>query len=903
MRLLKSAILSLAITGLILPCLGNGRETKSAVREDPEQAPNSRVGVLPNGFRYVIARQKLMPGIVRMSLDVAVGYNGEGDDQVEVAHLLEHVLAGFYSDSSGVRRATQDMVSSWGGFEYGESVNASTNDNFTRYLFRVPAGRWRETLALVREQAQGSEIAPNEVNAHRPLVIDERRLRGDDWGELPEMSRALSTSPKMRNILIADRERSMKSVPFASVQRFYARWYRPELETLYVVGDINPALVEADIKARFSSVKVVTGEIPPQKVGVQDFRFFALPSPHAEAVEVRTFLGTSEKSGAGAPRKMILHSVIAQLLTESAAKDSHSFAYPLTNLQIGVAGEGAYKTNAGIEIHYQTSPAEMHAAVARSFQIIGRILQEGIDPAYLDQIKKPLAEYRARRASFSEVDFLDSYRRGAESGRLGQTETIASADAQDILSITPDEILAELKTLVADDQISFTVYGPEEFVSVFGDEHAVRASSSKGLADGRIPGTGRARRPDFSMLPHLPSVGKPVVSNAGEGVKQVSLANGLSLFLLRDETQTSISATAINRKGLLGLDPQSVALAPGVAEIVELNGAGGLNKYELENYLEDVGGGGFNISLGLSRSQISIETAAGQEETLIALLASLLSRPRIEPMAIDEFKRMSSRPGDGDGDNLNDIVYSAFETGVIPASLNLPAQIPTTPEIETIWRQQFGQIDDLVVVLSGAISDEIIGAVAAKYLAPLSKASTETVPPLHLAQGTYRIKGGKADTADVKILFRVPFRGAGQAGNLARAMAPIWSDRVRARIRDVENGSYQPTGGTRFHDDAIIFEVNFTTRLGDVDRLVRASKEELENLQKSGLTESEFARMAAFRPLKPQRSPYWIAEQASFPPRVSKFEFKNFAPPTDVEITEFVSAIWPIGQYVFILSE
>ncbi len=39
------------------------------------------------------------------------------------------------------------------------------------------------------------------------------------------------------------------------IRDFYHDWYRPDLQAIIVVGDIDPAKAEAQIKAHFSNIK------------------------------------------------------------------------------------------------------------------------------------------------------------------------------------------------------------------------------------------------------------------------------------------------------------------------------------------------------------------------------------------------------------------------------------------------------------------------------------------------------------------------------------------------------------------------------------------------------------------------------------------------------------------------
>src|SRR6185369_12004356 len=47
----------------------------------------------------------------------------------------------------------------------------------------------------------------------------------------------------------------LKNFQPATLKRFYKTWYRPNLEAVIVVGDIDPKMVEQQIKAHFSAFK------------------------------------------------------------------------------------------------------------------------------------------------------------------------------------------------------------------------------------------------------------------------------------------------------------------------------------------------------------------------------------------------------------------------------------------------------------------------------------------------------------------------------------------------------------------------------------------------------------------------------------------------------------------------
>ncbi|WP_252114256.1 M16 family metallopeptidase [Gramella jeungdoensis] len=213
--------------------------------------PEVRYGKLDNGFTYYLLKNDNPENKIHMRLVVKAGRMHEDKDQLEYAHLLEHLVAG----STKHFPVVNDFISSVGGYK-----NANIGSRFTRYYAKIPADDrqgLKQGLQLLRDWAQGNKYQPDQIEVQRAAVEGEFRNSNPhrQWvGKKIE----IETLKNLSYIIYDDKKhidnlRNFNSKAFA---RFYKDWYRPDLEAAIIVGNINPDTIEAEIKQLFSDLKI-----------------------------------------------------------------------------------------------------------------------------------------------------------------------------------------------------------------------------------------------------------------------------------------------------------------------------------------------------------------------------------------------------------------------------------------------------------------------------------------------------------------------------------------------------------------------------------------------------------------------------------------------------------------------
>ena len=223
---------------------------------DPIKAdPNVTIGKLDNGMTYYIRRNTYPKDRVEFRLAVNAGSNQENDDQQGLAHFTEHMafngIEGFPSNSM------VDVLRSK-GVVFGADLNAYTSFDETVYMIPMPTDDPTNIdlgLKILRGWAAGLLYDNKEIDEERGVIIEEYRLglgaddrmRKEYWPILMKDSRYADRMPIGKLDIL-------QTFDYQVIKDFYKDWYRPDLQAVIVVGDIDVKDVEAKIKTMFGNI-------------------------------------------------------------------------------------------------------------------------------------------------------------------------------------------------------------------------------------------------------------------------------------------------------------------------------------------------------------------------------------------------------------------------------------------------------------------------------------------------------------------------------------------------------------------------------------------------------------------------------------------------------------------------
>jgi len=213
-------------------------------------------GTLANGFTYYIRNNNEPKNRVFLYLVNKVGSILEDDDQRGLAHFMEHM------NFNGTTHFPKNELISYlqkSGVRFGADLNAYTSFDETVYQLPIPADDpviLKNGFQIMRDWAQDATLDSVEIDKERGVVLEEQRL---GRGAQERMQRIyfpviFNQSQYAMRLPIGTVD-IIKYSPYSAIRRFHSDWYRPDLQALVVVGDIDLAKTEILIKQLFSDLK------------------------------------------------------------------------------------------------------------------------------------------------------------------------------------------------------------------------------------------------------------------------------------------------------------------------------------------------------------------------------------------------------------------------------------------------------------------------------------------------------------------------------------------------------------------------------------------------------------------------------------------------------------------------
>jgi zinc protease len=258
---------ALPLLALALPAALAAGETPAPAAAEPARAstgwghpiydivpdPAVRFGVLDNGMRYAILKNGTPKDTAVVRLGFDIGWIDEDEHELGLAHMIEHMA---FNGSRNVPEGEMIKLLERLGLAFGADTNASTGFEDTIYKLDLPRTDTElvdTALMLMRETASELTIADDAVDRERGIIQSETRTR--NTFAIRRLKHYLGfVAPDTRYAMRFRAEGTgsiIDSAPGRVLRDLYRRFYRPDNAALVVVGDVDPDMIEAKIRARF----------------------------------------------------------------------------------------------------------------------------------------------------------------------------------------------------------------------------------------------------------------------------------------------------------------------------------------------------------------------------------------------------------------------------------------------------------------------------------------------------------------------------------------------------------------------------------------------------------------------------------------------------------------------------
>lgn len=221
-----------------------------------------RHGKLDNGLTYYIYPNAQPRQEAEFYLVQRVGSMLEEEHQRGLAHFLEHMAFNGTKHFPGKRLISYLEEN---GVKFGTDINAYTSFDYTVYsISNVPtqrAGLVDSCLLILNDWSAHITLDDKEIDAERQVVHEEWRSKRSARDRIYEQTlpRLFPDSNRYAYRMPIGLMEVVDHFPYQALRDYYHRWYRPDLQAVIVVGDVDAAYVESSISKLWSDVKVSAG--------------------------------------------------------------------------------------------------------------------------------------------------------------------------------------------------------------------------------------------------------------------------------------------------------------------------------------------------------------------------------------------------------------------------------------------------------------------------------------------------------------------------------------------------------------------------------------------------------------------------------------------------------------------
>ena len=234
--------------------------------------PNVRIGKLDNGLTYYIRHNEKPAQRADFYIAQKVGSVLEEESQRGLAHFLEHMAFNGTTNLPGMmlREYLQSR-----GIKFGENLNAGTGIDQTVYMVtNVPTtlpGLVDTCLLILHDWSSFIALEEAEIDNERGVILEELRTREDASERLmKEVLPIMYPNSPYANRLPGGLPEVVANFEYQTLRDYYHKWYRPDLQGLIIVGDIDVDAIEARIHEMFADIKAPVDPAPRPQFMIED---------------------------------------------------------------------------------------------------------------------------------------------------------------------------------------------------------------------------------------------------------------------------------------------------------------------------------------------------------------------------------------------------------------------------------------------------------------------------------------------------------------------------------------------------------------------------------------------------------------------------------------------------------
>lgn len=840
-----------------------------------------RKGILPNGMTYYIRHNAQTKGVADFYIAQKVGSILEEKRQRGLAHFLEHMA--FNGTKHFPGNTLQPGIVAWCesvGIKFGANLNAYTSVDQTVYnISAAPVTREGvidSCLLILNDWSHELLLTDKEIDKERGVIEEEWRTRrsGMAMQRLSEQAMPIIyAGTKYSDCMPIGNIDIVRTFPYNDLRDYYSKWYRPDLQAIIVVGDINEDKIEEKIKKLFA--KIPLPQNPAHRIYYpigNNEKMILYTATDKEQPTVNFTLYMKRDVTPKQERNTIQNyaddyktNILRMAINDRLEELSRTKNAPFISASVRSGNFFLASTKDAFELSGVLKEGKAIEAIQL---LVGEVERARANGITIDELKRGKAEM----LSYAENDYNDrSNRRNGEfveqcvQNFLEETPIIEPEKELEIVrkldkTVTIDDVNALAKTIITNQNQVVTMFGPDKntfkMPTNSSIENAILKAQKQHYTPYKTQNTLTER-----LITKLPKPGSIISERTYKyGYTEFTLSNGLKVYV----RPTNFEPDEVNLK-LFSLGGKNIypdSEMPNLTYLMAGATIGGVAQYNDLTLEKMLAGKTATVTPFIDNDTRGMAGTSNVKDTktLLELVYLYFTQPRKDPQAFKNLMEQQQEfltnahvnPMLAYNDTLHKVAYA---TNRMASMDKEQLKRVNYNRIMHIYKELFANAANFKLILTGNININKLRPLLCQYIATLpSNNAKETIgtyePKLVDGKKTYIFhKKQTTPTAITTIVIKGKMEYNNRNELLMDAIGQLLRIVYTEKVREDKGGTYsvQASGDLQHHpDDEALLRIAFQTDPQKYNDLIPIVYKELEKMATEGPSQQDLDKVKAY---------------------------------------------------------
>lgn len=840
-----------------------------------------RKGILPNGMTYYIRHNAQTKGVADFYIAQKVGSILEEKRQRGLAHFLEHMA--FNGTKHFPGNTLQPGIVAWCesvGIKFGANLNAYTSVDQTVYnISAAPVTREGvidSCLLILNDWSHELLLTDKEIDKERGVIEEEWRTRrsGMAMQRLSEQAMPIIyAGTKYSDCMPIGNIDIVRTFPYNDLRDYYSKWYRPDLQAIIVVGDINEDKIEEKIKKLFA--KIPLPQNPAHRIYYpigNNEKMILYTATDKEQPTVNFTLYMKRDVTPKQERNTIQNyaddyktNILRMAINDRLEELSRTKNAPFISASVRSGNFFLASTKDAFELSGVLKEGKALEAIQL---LVGEVERARANGITIDELKRGKAEM----LSYAENDYNDrSNRRNGEfveqcvQNFLEETPIIEPEKELEIVrkldkTVTIDDVNALAKTIITNQNQVVTMFGPDKntfkMPTNSSIENAILKAQKQHYTPYKTQNTLTER-----LITKLPKPGSIISERTYKyGYTEFTLSNGLKVYV----RPTNFEPDEVNLK-LFSLGGKNIypdSEMPNLTYLMAGATIGGVAQYNDLTLEKMLAGKTATVTPFIDNDTRGMAGTSNVKDTktLLELVYLYFTQPRKDPQAFKNLMEQQQEfltnahvnPMLAYNDTLHKVAYA---TNRMESMNKEQLKRVNYNRIMHIYKELFANAANFKLILTGNININKLKPLLCQYIATLPSNNTkETIgtyePKLVDGKKTYVFhKKQTTPTAITTIVIKGKMEYNNRNELLMDAIGQLLRIVYTEKVREDKGGTYsvQVSGNLQHHpNDEALLRIAFQTDPQKYNDLIPIVYKELEKMATEGPSQQDLDKVKAY---------------------------------------------------------